>query len=223
MVKTAIALGANGENFFIALPNISHFRIGDVTIIERHAPIRTALKNSQGPNLIGNITNDLNAARARADNPDAFACQIQRLMRPIIAVEARAFKFVHTLIRRHGRGAQCTGAGDHKAACQFIAIFKRHCPDARALVPFHLRNRRVEADVFVQVKFISNEIQIFQIFRLRREHLFPVPFIEQIARKFKAVSVAFAVEPAPRIAVIVPRTAKPAACLQHQCRDPHIF
>ena len=123
MVKAAIALGANGENLLIALPDISHFRFGYVAIIERYAPIGAPLKNRKRADLVGYIGDNLNTARARADNPDAFAAQIQWLMRPVIAVKAGAFKFIHAFIRRHGRCAQRAGAGDHEAACQLVAIF----------------------------------------------------------------------------------------------------
>ena len=83
---------AAGEDFRIACFDLGLFFGRDLAVVQRRCPIRRALKHCQMANILGDGLDDLDGGRARADDTNAFAREINRIMRPAGGMESLTLK-----------------------------------------------------------------------------------------------------------------------------------
>ncbi|MBA7638652.1 hypothetical protein ES703_46308 [subsurface metagenome] len=205
--ETARRTGASSEDIVIARTDVGHLLIGDRAVVERRAPVRTALEHRELANLVGDLRDQLDSGGAGADHGDLLAFEIDRLVRPIKGVERASPKILYAFDPRHGRRRQQTDGEHDEAAGQLAAVADFHLPEIARLVELHGLDGAVELHVFAQIELVGDVVQIPQVLGLAGEALLPVPFVEQFLRERKAVGVALGIEAAAGIAVPVPGAA----------------
>jgi hypothetical protein len=68
--------------------------------VRRHAEVRGPLEHVQVLGLLGELRDELDAGRARADHADALAGEVDALVRPARAVVPLALEVVEAVDRR---------------------------------------------------------------------------------------------------------------------------
>ncbi|MBA7472498.1 hypothetical protein ES707_07825 [subsurface metagenome] len=222
MQETARRTGASSEDIVIARTDVGHLLIGDRAVVERRAPVRTALEHRELANLVGDLRDQLDSGGAGADHGDLLAFEIDRLVRPIKGVERASPKILYAFDPRHGRRRQQTDGEHDEAAGQLAAVADFHLPEIARLVELHGLDGAVELHVFAQIELVGDVVQIPQVLGLAGEALLPVPFVEQFLRERKAVGVALGIEAAAGIAVPVPGAAEIGRRVEHGRVDAEI-
>ena len=153
---------AAGEDFRIACLDLHLFFRGDLAVMQGRGPIRRALKHCQMPNILGDGLDDLNGGRARADNANTLALEIDRIMRPAGGVEGLACEGISPgNIRQGGRGKR-PQPRDQQGRAAGLTVFKRYGPQILCIIEMRSLHAAIEGDVLTDIKLVSNVIQIAQ-------------------------------------------------------------
>ena len=175
--------------------------------------IRRALKHRELARLLGDDRHRLDRRRARADDADAQAREIDRLMRPVAGVIDLALEFLQPLDIGHPRIRQAAG-GEHDVFCgDGLAVGCRHRPAVGALVEGGAIDAGIELNVGAQIKAVGDVVGVFQDLGLRRVALAPVPFLLQFFGERIGILHALDVAARAGITVPVPGAADVAALL----------
>jgi len=83
-------------------------------------------------------------------------------------------------------------------------------------------NARTKLDVAPEIEFVSNEVQVFEIVRLRRKMFLPVPFLQNFGRERVAVTPAFRIETRAGVAVPIPGATKAGAVFEDAHRHAEL-
>ena len=197
-------------------------RGANLAVAQRGAPIRGALKNGQLFTLGGDGLNDLDTGRAGADDADALAREIDRFFRPAGAVQRQTGEVFHSCIVRKLVGRQQPGGADHVARLGAHPVVGRNLPALVRFVVHDGRHARVALDVTLQIEFVRDKMQIPLHFRLAREVLAPLPFVDQFLGKGVLVGIALGVETGAWVAIPVPGAADIGAGLEHPRREAEL-
>jgi hypothetical protein len=133
-------------------------------------------------------------------------------------VKGLALELVCALDTRHRWRRNRTDRGDQKLPTRAVTILYLYLP---AYVGFIIGSRRdaaIETDVFAQVEFVCNEIEISQGFRLRGKMFAPVPFAQNLFGERIAVTVALRIKTRARVAVPVPGSTYSTAGFEYPNR-----
>ena len=203
------------ENLIIAAADFRHFLSADLAIMQGRAPIGRALEHHKLLGDLSDFLNGLHAGCASANHRHALAGEIHLFLGPKTRVKRLTLEIRNTRKLRHGRRGKRTNRGDQKARFMRAAIFQCHGPAACLFIPARRLHARLELDIAAQIVFIGDQVQIAFGFRLRREMLGPMPFLQQILVEGIAIRIAFRIEAAARIAVPIPGAANTRACFKH--------
>ena len=136
------------------------------TVAQRHSERRCALKYGQMRGLSGNLGNDLDAGRARADDADALTGEIRAFLWPSSGQigfpreTVEPFKFGHMRFRDQARGK------DAKLRLENLSPTRMDSPDPSCFVKVGGLNASGELNVVTQVKTFSNMLGVSQQFWL---------------------------------------------------------
>ena len=124
-------------------------------------------------------------------------------------------KLVAPLDPRQGRRRQRADRSDQETRAEATAILQRNAPAPRSVLVNRRGNPAAKLDVAAQVELVGDVVEIAQRFRLAREMLRPVPFLQKLLRKRVAVGIALGIESRAGIAVPVPGAADIGPGLEH--------
>src|SRR5450755_43484 len=121
---------------------------------------RGALEHGQMRRLLGDQRDRLDPGRSGADHRDAFAGELDLVVRPATGEINLALEVLDTLdLRRLGRG-ETAGGHDVIAAGYRRAMVGREPPAFRGLIPGRRRDPGVKADVAPQIIAVGDETEI---------------------------------------------------------------
>ena len=175
---------------------------GDRSVVRRRREVRRALEDGEFGGLLGDQRNRLDTGRARADDADALAGEIDPAVRPCArevdgTPEVGGTLDLGTLGDREApRRHHVVAARDLFARAQFDA------PHRRALVPSGALDARGELDVSAQVMPVGDMVQVLEDLGLCRVLLGPLPLLVEFG--IEAVGVVDALDVAARTGVAVP-------------------
>ncbi len=222
MLETARRSGAGGEDLIVPLPDLGHFCLGDRPVVQRRCPVGPALEDREMCCLFGHLGDQLDGGRAGADHGNALALELDRIRRPVEGVECLAFEIVDPIDARHRWNRQRPDRGEDEPAGDAAAVTEAEGPDIVVLVPVHRLDVAVELDVLPQVELLRHEVEVLERLGLRREHLGPVPLVEEFLAPGVAVGEALRVEPGPGITVAIPGSSEIVVALQNRRPDTEI-
>ena len=183
----------------------------DAKVEARNDPGRRALKNIKLADARRDVRNELNGARAGADDPDRFTTQVHvgaprcgMKRRPGETLDARDFRVVRNMERAHA-GNQDTRADGHRF-CESAVVagdLTRGDLPAATFVPLSFAKARLEANVRREPVTLHAGFQVLPDFLLPREHAGPAG----IAREGKRIKMRGHVASTARVSVFVPGTA----------------
>ena len=186
----------------------------DRCVVQRRAPVGSALVHGQGGDLVGDGGDDLHAARSGADDGNALAGEVDRRRRPQprvvrLAPEVLAARDVREVGHREDAGRR-----DEESCPELRAVLGPDGPRPRRLVVGRRRDPGAESDVAPEVEPVDHVVEVALGLRLRREVLLPLPLVEQLLREEVGVGVALRVEARPGVAVPVPGATHAVARLE---------
>ena len=97
MLESSRCARAGRKNLVVARTDVGHLFVRDRAVIERRAPVRTALKHREFADFVRDLADHLDCGRTSADDADPFAGQFDRLMRPIESMERAPLEGLHAL------------------------------------------------------------------------------------------------------------------------------
>ncbi len=216
MDEAARRAGADREDLVVAGLDVGHLLGPDLGVVQRRAPVGTALEHGEVAHLVGDGADHLHAGGAGADDGHALARQVERLLGPVVGVERLALELVDALVARQRRRRQQTDRGDQEAAVmsrpssrcrRHIVASSSQWADSTVAVELH---------VPAQVELVGDVVQVAQVLGLAGEALLPVPLLEQLLGEGVAVGDALGVEAGARVAVPVPGAAEVVPGLEHR-------
>jgi hypothetical protein len=180
MLKAAGRALAGGKDFVVARANVGHLSFGDRAVVERRAPVRTALKHREFADFVRDLSDHLDCGRTSADDADPFAGQFDRLMRPMKRVERAPLERIHALQPRQRRYRQQPDRKNDEPAGQLKAVVEPQPPQMPGLIEDRRLHLKIEPHIFAQVELVGDVVEVAEILRLRRKPLLPVPLVEQL-------------------------------------------
>ncbi len=165
--------------------------------------------------VAGDDGRHLHARRSRTNDADALAREVDRLLRPLAAVQDAALEAFLARIVRAFRRRELPHAEDETTGGPDSAVFRGDGPAAVVLVIDRRLHPRVEADVSTQVEPVGDMLDVAQDLRLRRVALAPAPFLLELGRETVRVIVAFHVAARAGIAVVAPDATHAIAGFEH--------
>ena len=107
---------------------------GDRSVVERRAPVGTALVHRHRRDLAGDGGDDLHTARSGTDDGDALAGEVDRRLRPqtgVVRLTAEGLPAGHVGEERHREPAS---GGDQEPGLDLGTVARPHGPRAGLLV-----------------------------------------------------------------------------------------
>ena len=151
--------------------------------MQRSAPVRAALEHFELTHICSDGGDELHRRRARTDDGNALAGQIDAVAWPVECVERRPGEGVHPRVGRSCWYRQQTNGRDEEPAGAHHAIAGRHLPPIRILVVDGIGDRGVEGHVLAKVEPVDDVLEVPVGLRLGRKSLGPVPVGEQLVRE----------------------------------------
>ena len=177
-----------------------------------HAEVRRPLEDVQVLRLLGDLRDQLDAGRARADDAHAPAGELDALLRPARAVVPLALEVVEALERRPVHRRQAPGCHDAVGRRVPRAVLGGDLP-----APVDVArgcDARAQLDVAAQVEAVRDVIEVAQDLRLGRIALAPLPLLLELLRERVRVVHRLDVAAGAGVAVPVPRAADRVALLE---------
>ena len=158
---------AAAEDVGIAGADILHLLGRYRAVVQRRAPVRSALEHRQVLRRLGDLLDRLHAGRTGADHRDPFALETDRLLRPQARVIGLAAEAVATLDPREGRCREGADGGDHEPAGVPAAVLQGDRPGPAGLVINRRGDPGAKLDVAAQVELVRDVVQVLLGLRLR--------------------------------------------------------
>ena len=165
-----------------------------------------ALKHSEVSCLASNVGNALHCRRARTNEPDSLASEIDSLVWPLAGVIRVAGESVGTWELRSVGRRQAASGKHHKTRGDYVAFIGGGCPCVVVFVEVCRKYARRKLNGVAQVESFSNMLGVLQNFRLRRVSLGPFPFLLQVVVETVGILNAFHVTACARVSIPIPRT-----------------
>ena len=181
-----------------------------------------ALEDRHPGGVLGDERERLDGRRARADDGDALASEIDRLVGPSARVVRLARETLDALDRRPARDGQAAGRHDQEARRSSGAPVGPHLPAVVLLVEGGAGDAGLERNVPAQVEAIGHVVQVAQDLRLSGVALAPVPLLLKLLGERVRVGHALDVAAGTGVAVPVPGAADVAGCLDPLRREPEL-
>ena len=211
-------VGAVGVDLRVAALDLLHLRLADLCIVQRRGPVRPALEDGEMLRLLRDLGDRLDRGCPGADDADALAGEIHRRVRPARRVIGGAAETLHARNARQRVRRQDADRGEQEARACRLPAFQGNGPLVRRVVPVRGGHARAELHVPAQIELVGDQVQVFEVVRLGREMLLPVPFLQQLLREGIAVAPAFGIEARAGVAAPVPGAAEIGAGFE----DPHL-
>src|SRR5271168_5225606 len=158
-------------------------------------------------NLLGDFGDELDRGRARADDADAFAGEVDAFLGPSGGMKRLALETLDPGKAGYVlRGKDPDGRDEESRPCAG-AILEPDFPVISLFIEGGCGHSGVEPDLAAQVKFIRHIIEVALVLRLAGEMLFPIPLLQQLFRKRVTIGVTLGVETRARVAIPVPGAA----------------
>ena len=206
---------AEREDLFVARLDVAHLCVGNLAIVQRRAPIGSALKHGQVADGLGDFLDGLHGGRAGANDPDALAREVDALLGPGVRVAGLPLEGAEAGDVRHRRRRKDPDSGQQKTRRIAPSILERDVPAPGFFLVVGRGDATVELDVAAQIELVGDVIEVAFCLGLGGKMLAPMTFLQQFLREGIAVSPTFGVEAGAGIAVPVPGTADAGTGLEY--------
>ena len=154
------------EHLRIAGPDFAHLLGADLAVVQRRAPVGSALEHGEAARGLGNLLDGLHAGGAGADHRHALPFEADRLVRPARSVAGLALEALYARDAGHGRRGKGADGGDQETCGEVAAVFQHDIPAPRRVAVVGGAHPGLELDVAAQVELVGDEVEITQSFRL---------------------------------------------------------
>ena len=143
----------------------------------REAEVRRPLEDGEVIGLGGDRRCGLDAARARADEPDALPREVDALPRPRRREVHVTFEGVETRDVGRDRGRQASDRGDEEARRHRVVVVGADLPAVRDVVERGRSHAGGELDVASEIEAIGDVVEVPLDFGLLRVPTRPLPLV----------------------------------------------
>ena len=180
----------------------------------REAVVRRALEDGEVIGLRGDRRCGLDAARARADQPDALPGEVDAIARPRCGEVDVTVEAVEPGDVRRDRCRQASDRGHEKARRHRVVAVGADLPAVRRVVERGRGDAGGELDVASEIEAIGDVVEVPLDLGLLRVTTRPLPLLRKLRGERVAVVVTLGVAPRAGIAIPVPRAADTVAGLE---------
>jgi hypothetical protein len=181
------------------------------------------LEHRQAGGDLGQVGNDLDTRRARADHPDPLGGEVDRLSWPLPGVVPPAGEVAEPGDWRDVGGGEESGGHDHETGGHALADGGDDGPAAGGVVEGDGGDRGIEGDVRAQVEPVGDVVDVAEHLGLGRELLAPLPLLFEFGGERVRVVEARDVAAGARVAVPVPRAAYTIARFEDPGRQAELL